>query len=485
MDRGRDELNFILTSAGLFASANIGFIVLCLGLLDKSPSDTTNSLLRILITHSTNVTMEELEKVGHEWSPKASGNQSSMWISISLLLSLLSGSGAIIGKSWLAYNERRCQIGTLYQRAVILQRITDSFRAYSLEAGTFILLTILEVALFCFLVGFVVYLNDLDGYVATFVTTLACLSSVPYIYTLIVKALDPDCPFTDPISAVLRFFLSLLKYFFLLWLPQGAPRTRSLSEGGISEKWKDYARSISWILEQTSHQGVSMEAARSILTLQDIESIRIVFRRSSSGLAYRGFFGMSQALWTIPDDRLDASPAYGGLLSLFQESLSRYLYQQSSQGASKLVDEVTVYGRAICHALITSHVDKEAFAHLSERLGDLTSLARMREIVGELRLLVMCTSNTPGFWVYQDYLDNSLNAIDVSILPMYIASISIASLSGATSQRGLWVNRLVHLSLSRDDPSPKAIGVAANALAHITQDDIETMLDGFREVYPR
>ncbi|KAG8937992.1 hypothetical protein FRC03_007714, partial [Tulasnella sp. 419] len=62
MDRWHDELNFILTSAGLFAGANIGFIVLCLGLLDKSPSDTTNSLLRILITHSTNVTMEELEK---------------------------------------------------------------------------------------------------------------------------------------------------------------------------------------------------------------------------------------------------------------------------------------------------------------------------------------------------------------------------------------------------------------------------------------
>ncbi|KAG8940586.1 hypothetical protein FRC03_005323 [Tulasnella sp. 419] len=442
--------------------------------------------------------MEELEKVGHEWSPKASGNISTLCISSSLLLSLLSGTGAIVCKSWLAYNERRCQIGTLYQRAVILQRSMDSFRAYSLGAFTFSLLSLIELALFFFLLGFIVYLNDLVGYLATFVSGIAGLALFIYTYTVVLGALYPGCPYKTPYSMFLRknllLFQSLTKYFSRS--PQRIPRTGSLSERGISEKREDYARSVGWILEQTSHQGASMEAARGILTLQDTQSIRIVFRGSSGELVNRyvvktalfisGFYGMPQALWPIPDDDLVASPVYGRLLSLFQESLSRYLYQQSSQGASKdLVDEVTVYGRAICHALINSHVDKEAFGDLSKRLGDLTSLARMREIVGELRLLVMCTSNTPGFWVYQDYLDNSLNAIDVSILPMYIASISIASLSGATSQRGLWVNRLVHLSLSRDDPSPRAIGVAANALAHITQDDIETMLADFREVYPR
>ncbi|KAG8913285.1 hypothetical protein FRC02_005557 [Tulasnella sp. 418] len=502
MDRWHDELNFILTSAGLFAGANTGFIVLCLGLIDKSPSDTTNSLLRILITHSTNVTMEELEKVGHEWSPKASGNPSSMLISASLFLSLLAGSGAIIGKSWLGYNERRGQFGTLYQRAVILQRSMDSFRAYSLGTLTFSLLFLIEMALLFFLAGFIVYLNDLNGYVATLVTTLACLASVFFASSVYTATMFPDCPLQTPYSLTLRqvadkniyFFKFLVNYFSLLWFPQRFPRTGSLSERGISEKRRDYARSVGWILEQTSHQGASMEAARSILTLEDIQSIRIVFRIYSSGLVYRyvvkkalySLFTRSWALWPIPYDQLDASPAYGQLLSFFQESLTRYLYQQSSQGASKdLVDEVTVYGRAICHALITSRVDKEAFGHLSKRLGDFTSQAWKGEIVGELRLLLMCTVNHPRFWLYQEYLDNSLNEIDVSILPMYISGISIASLSGTASHRGLWVNRLVHLSLSGNDSSPKAIGVAANALAHITQDDIETMLAGFREVYPR
>ncbi|KAG8957854.1 hypothetical protein FRC03_009753, partial [Tulasnella sp. 419] len=120
------HLDSLLTFAGLFSGVNTGFIVICLGLLDRGPSDKTNALIRILISQTTNATKAELDGASKEWFLETAGYQSSIFLSASLSCGLLAGMGAVLGKQWLSYYEKTGQIGTLDERAVILQNKMDS-----------------------------------------------------------------------------------------------------------------------------------------------------------------------------------------------------------------------------------------------------------------------------------------------------------------------------------------------------------------------
>ncbi|KAG8933648.1 hypothetical protein FRC02_011471 [Tulasnella sp. 418] len=115
------HLDSLLTFAGLFSSVNTGFIVLCLGLLDKTPSDKTNALIRILISQTTNVTREELDRASEERDLEPAGYLTSAFLSASLSCGLIAGMGAVLGKQWLSYYEKTGQTGTLDERAVKLQ----------------------------------------------------------------------------------------------------------------------------------------------------------------------------------------------------------------------------------------------------------------------------------------------------------------------------------------------------------------------------
>ncbi|KAG8927406.1 hypothetical protein FRC02_008224, partial [Tulasnella sp. 418] len=515
------HLDSLLTFAGLFSGVNTGFIVICLGLLDRGPSDKTNALIRILISQTTNATKAELDGASKEWFLETAGYQSSIFLSASLSCGLLAGMGAVLGKQWLSYYEKTGQIGTLDERAVILQNKMDSVDAYSFRTFLFSLSVLIQIALFLFLIGFIIYLYDLNPDVAFIVIALVGLGFIVYAYTVVTAALDPECPFQTPVSMLLRRIVlsiqailpstkALLtsKLFKSCFSHQRNLPVKASSEKDTSKKRRSYARSVRWILETTSHHSALMEAAKNIPALQDLKSTRRIFAKTNAGSLRRlcQYIGnkalstllalstestplteISQKLSSMPS-YLDDSLAYNRLVSLFRGSLARYVTQQNSQGASKdLVHETIVYGRAVCHALITSNGAPEAFERLSERLGDFASLAWMEGLDGELRLLLMCTLNHPRFWLYPDHLDVAFNAIDVSTLPMYIAGISIASLVASASDRALWVNRLIHRSLNTHDPAPRMIGVAAKALIHIEQGiqqvEKERMLVDFWNAY--
>ncbi|KAG8933647.1 hypothetical protein FRC02_011470 [Tulasnella sp. 418] len=271
-------------------------------------------------------------------------------------------------------------------------------------------------------------------------------------------------------------------------------RAKTSSKLDVFKRGRSYARSVRWILETTSHQGALLEAARNIPALQDIKSTRTIFEGPDTAILQRvsQYTGnllslskksqTSSSLLSHPDDSL----AYSRLVSLYRGSLARYLTQQSPQRASKVIlNEAVVYGRALCHALITSTGAQEAFEHLSQHLGDFASLAWMDGVDGELRLLLMCTLNHPRFWLYPELVENSFHSIDITTLPMYIVGISIVSLARSASDRTTWVNRLVHWSLSRDDSSPRVLGVAAKALFHNGRSDVKSMLNDFWSAYPR
>ncbi|KAG8949340.1 hypothetical protein FRC03_000376 [Tulasnella sp. 419] len=505
--RVHTQLDSLLTFAGLFSGINTGFMVLSLGVLSPTPTEQTNALLRILLSQ-TNVSTAILEQASPPWSLKPAGVRSSSFLASSLSCGLLASVGVIFGKQWLAYYERSSAVGNLEDRVVNRQNLTDGFYMYSVHEFLYSLSILIQIAVLIFLVGFIDYLYDLHTGVALVVISIVCLGGLVYACTVVSAALDPECPFQTPVSMLLRRIVFLIQAILRLTralltskpfnsrfshqrnLPVKSSSVRYSSEKDASKKRRSYARSVRWILETTSRPSALLEAARNIPALQDIKSTRRIFATTNDGhlrrlYQYIGNKGLSTLLPlstesnplteisqkffsmpSYPDDSL----AYNRLVSLFRGSLARYVTQQNSQGASKdLVHETIVYGRAVCHALITRNGAPEAFERLSERLGDFASLAWMEGLDGELRLLLMFTLNHPRFWLYPDHLDVAFNAIDVSTLPMYIAGISIASLVASASDRALWVNRLIHRSLNTLDPAPRMIGVAAKALIHIEQ----------------
>ncbi|KAG8957845.1 hypothetical protein FRC03_009754 [Tulasnella sp. 419] len=274
---------------------------------------------------------------------------------------------------------------------------------------------------------------------------------------------------------------------------------------------RSYATSVRWILETTSRQQALVEAARNIPALQDVQNTRRIFAKPDAGPLHKMWqyarARVSSCVNSLPlpwlsksptstvmishtksqlSPHMDKSPAFHRLVSLYRGSLARYLTLFNAQKTPKSVtDEMIVYGRAVCHSLISSPNSKEGFERLSKQLSEFSSLAWLQGIKGELTLLLMCSLNHPRFWLYLENLDDSFHEIDASALPIYITGISIASLASSASNREQWVSKLAQRSLTRfnPSPSPRIIGLAARSLVYLVPANSTKMMDEFWEAY--
>ncbi|KAG8957849.1 hypothetical protein FRC03_009758 [Tulasnella sp. 419] len=572
------RLDNLIIFAGLFSAVNTAFIILSLGLLGATPSDNTNNLLRLFLSQTLRDS-SIIEAASPPWEPAAVGVRTSYLFAASLSCSLLTAAGALVGKQWLAYYERTSQTGTQNDWAIARQRKSDAIEAYHFRSILDALSILIQISVLLFMIGLIVYIDDLHRGVASVVLAAVVFGSAVYLYTVVVAVWDPHCPFQTPTSRILRHLLRYLLAFCLIFVKSiqriahsvvtrvvgnarsgNAPSSGDLEAGAaekdtgrnifaisqianifkrgprtsvaqsdktdtsvsdrstivdVSAMAQSYAKSVRWMLETTTNKVALLEAARNIPTLHDVLATRAIFdkrvapvlirypsktrlmfaklwpQKPAQGSDTSSHHSITSATFRLTGRKsaMLKSPAYIRLVTLYRESLNRLLLTQNQREAPGVaIEAAVVYGRAICHALISSPAASDGFKKLTKELQDFSNLSWISRIDGELRLILMCTMNHPKFWLYLEDMEESWSTVDASVLPVYIASLTITSLSESALNRERWLTRLAYraLSISESIPTPRLIGLAARSLSTLSYEghsDIRTLMQGLWDAY--
>ncbi|KAG8927053.1 hypothetical protein FRC02_008520 [Tulasnella sp. 418] len=244
----------------------------------------------------------------------------------------------------------------------------------------------------------------------------------------------------------------------------------------LTDRLMVYAKSIRRILESTSTKETLFSAAANIPTIRRDDITRRIFsdpdfslkdtmaelsRRKLGRASLRSETGGWRLAETIHESR-----PYVLLVAQLRDSLERYIVQTNNP-SKDIVESIVIYGRALCHALISSPEGVEGFDRLAVHLNSFSGLAWVADMSGELGLLLMSILNHPRFWMYLDAPNESWRTINPSALSLYVASVSIVSLAAHASSRDRWVTRMACHSLSACNPTPRMIGLVARSLIHL------------------
>ncbi|KAG8939300.1 hypothetical protein FRC04_006716 [Tulasnella sp. 424] len=200
----KEQLDGLLTFAGLFAGVNSAFLALTLPLMSADPNDDTNALLLqsnailLQIALGRNMSIENpapLPSAG--FSPAKD-----LWVvnalfAVSLSFALISSFLAVLGRQWLVYYRKRGGGGADRQRWEQLRRFLGAERWHLELVLDDILPTLLQIGLILFCVALVLYLSTLDQTLswivgAVLTTALAILDVIPGIHFSILDDYDPS-----------------------------------------------------------------------------------------------------------------------------------------------------------------------------------------------------------------------------------------------------------------------------------------------------
>ncbi|KAG9043495.1 hypothetical protein FS837_009474 [Tulasnella sp. UAMH 9824] len=127
------NLDVLLIFAALFSAINTAFISITMPDLSPSPSDETNTLLRLLVMRADNNSL-----TSGDLSPPFSPNSTSIIVNCllyaSLSCSLLAAVGAMMAKEWLQSFNRSGQTGPLEDQGKLRQRKFNGVEQWHLEA---------------------------------------------------------------------------------------------------------------------------------------------------------------------------------------------------------------------------------------------------------------------------------------------------------------------------------------------------------------
>ncbi|KAG8958406.1 hypothetical protein FRC03_009174 [Tulasnella sp. 419] len=207
--------------AGLFSAINTAFIVESYRDLkpsiDSGASDLTNNLLLLILNHMDNSTIGRPDLRPPTLSPDPHSLTVNQLFFSSLLCSLISAFGAVLGKQWLNQFTRMTEGATAEVRGRERQRKWSGLRRWKFETVMEFLPTVLHVSLFFFLIGLIEWLLPLNPAIAYVVLAYSCTGACIYMMTTITAAIYPDSPYQTPTSSYLRRAGKWWKNVGLFW----------------------------------------------------------------------------------------------------------------------------------------------------------------------------------------------------------------------------------------------------------------------------
>jgi Family of unknown function (DUF6535) len=193
-----------MPQAGLFSAVSSAFIVNMGSSLSPNSSDTTNSLLKILINKIDNNTFSAQEAALPVWTGPSS---MTVWIQtlgyMSLSASLLAAFGAVLAKQWLGhFKTSRFGKGALHERCHRRQQKFDGLNAWHFSSIISALPILLQLSLLFFGIAIAANIWTQQHTVASVIMATTAFGFIFYIFTVVESLKSPDCPFQTPVSIV-------------------------------------------------------------------------------------------------------------------------------------------------------------------------------------------------------------------------------------------------------------------------------------------
>ncbi|KAG9043498.1 hypothetical protein FS837_009477 [Tulasnella sp. UAMH 9824] len=279
------NLDVLLIFAALFSAIDTAFISITMPGLSPSPSDETNTLLRLLVMRADNNTLTSADL-----SPPFSPNSTSIIVNCllyaSLSCSLLAAVGAMMAKEWLQSFNRSGQTGPLEDQGKLRQRKFNGVEQWHLETVIKFLPNLLLLSVILFFAGIGLFLFPINTAVAGTVITFAGLGMILSGIAIVAGAISPLCPYQSAASnAVRRIFNVLLRLWRIFSRTITYHLPRAIWKGGcvvieiIGRLWMQLHR----LIRRAFTTQASQEASSSVTSMDDsshstFSSIQDLFR---------------------------------------------------------------------------------------------------------------------------------------------------------------------------------------------------------------
>ncbi|KAG8922585.1 hypothetical protein FRC02_011754 [Tulasnella sp. 418] len=207
IDNWNENLGSLLLFATLFSAINTAFIIETYKRLQPDATESTNSLLRLMLQHRSDD--QEIDVTDRHWIPPSGAVRTNMLLFASLTSSVLASFGAILGKEMLAEYKSAGALKTIPEQGRQRQKKFDSLKRYRFQLLMQILPIMLQLSLALFLMGIIDFLIPMSLAVAVVVIVPVSFGFILYIVSVVVAVEQEDAPFQTTAS---QSFRSLLHY---------------------------------------------------------------------------------------------------------------------------------------------------------------------------------------------------------------------------------------------------------------------------------
>ncbi|KAG8924885.1 hypothetical protein FRC02_010133 [Tulasnella sp. 418] len=204
-----DSLDVLLIFAGLFSAVNTAFIIESYRGLSPDPVETTNALLRLLITHrndNSTLTAEDLDPI----KANPSTFPTNYIFFASLYASLSAAFGAVTAKQWLTEYSNKGPAKAPHvlglHRIMKFKGLEDWHFQFIMD----LLPLLLQISLALFLVGVVNFLWVLNWKIGMMQLILVVGGIVVYVATVIIGVISSAAPFRTPLTKYIRNVIDIL-----------------------------------------------------------------------------------------------------------------------------------------------------------------------------------------------------------------------------------------------------------------------------------
>ncbi|KAG8950532.1 hypothetical protein FRC04_007351 [Tulasnella sp. 424] len=197
--RMKENLDGILTFAGLFAGVNSAFIALTLVLMQSDPLDDISSLLQQLVQGFRSA--PALPSMS--FNPSLGALITNGLFILSLSSALFASFFAVLGKQWLLLYRNRSGEGLEEERWEQLRRSLGAERWKLIPVLQIMLPTLIQASLGIFSVGLAAFLRSMSHPLSDFILVPLVIAVVLSLLTVGFSLWDASCPFRNPLSEAL------------------------------------------------------------------------------------------------------------------------------------------------------------------------------------------------------------------------------------------------------------------------------------------